>query len=203
MRCFTVALPLLLLACGPPAAPPPAPVPTDDTSALTLCAPPALHPQSPCRATTVDQARCPDTPPPGGTACDKDFALCAWCAADTATPTVVRQCNTFTEDPLSWVEPDPDCLVGVAPPPSSCESDVSGVRDCAILDGKTGVSLELCTACQGTPCGTDPSCDAQLPCVDGNIAVVGCCGVNDCTGIAPFCGQFLGLQAICVDNDDT
>jgi hypothetical protein len=188
-----------VLSCVP-SAPAPAPAPVDDTNTTALlvpCAPPPLHPQSPCLAAiTVDQSQCPATPPMAAAACDTLDALCAWCAPDSTSPSVVRQCNT------TWVEPDPDCLVGVEAPPASCESDGSGVRDCAILDGKTGASLELCNACQGTACGTRPDCDSQLPCVDGNIAVVGCCGESDCAGIAPYCGQFLGLGSICVDADD-
>lgn len=84
----------------------------------------------------------------------------------------------------------------------TCE-DIVGSTDCALL---VAVSKELtlaeCEMCQGAACGAIATCDGQYPCVDGVIVLRGCCFDHQCTEGAPFCGQFLGTNNVCVLQDD-
>lgn len=83
-----------------------------------------------------------------------------------------------------------------------CDAIV-GSRDCAALVGISGdLTLEECMLCQGAPCGQEASCDSQYPCVDGAIVIQGCCTDEQCAGLTPFCGMFIGTNNVCVLSDD-
>lgn len=108
---------------------------------------------------------------------------------DTGGTTVVTGDGTTT---------DPSATTG----PQACEAIV-GSTECAALAEVSGdLSFEECTACQAAPCGTDPICDGQYPCIDGAIVVKGCCSDAQCAGLTPFCGMFIGTNNVCVLQDD-
>lgn len=80
---------------------------------------------------------------------------------------------------------------------------IVGVEDCAQLAEFTPeLTLEECLLCQGIPCGQEPTCDAQYPCVEGTIVLRGCCTDDQCEGLTPYCGMFIGTDNICVLHDD-
>lgn len=80
---------------------------------------------------------------------------------------------------------------------------IVGVEDCAQLAEFTPeLTLEECLLCQGIPCTQEPTCDAQYPCVEGTIVLRGCCTDDQCEGLTPYCGMFIGTDNICVLHDD-
>ncbi len=80
---------------------------------------------------------------------------------------------------------------------------IVGVEDCALLAEFTPeLTLEECLLCQGIPCGQDPGCDAEYPCIEGKIVLRGCCTDDQCEGLTPYCGMFIGTDNICVLHDD-
>jgi len=84
----------------------------------------------------------------------------------------------------------------------TCDAIV-GSDDCAALAGVSpDLTLEDCMTCQGAPCGQEAMCDQQFPCVDGSIVLRGCCTDAQCTGLTMFCGMFIGVNHICVNDDD-
>ena len=83
-----------------------------------------------------------------------------------------------------------------------CEGIV-GSQDCeALVAVASELSFETCIQCQGIPCGLDPECDGEFPCVDEAIVIQGCCSDRQCAGLSPFCGMFIGTNNVCVNNDD-
>lgn len=85
---------------------------------------------------------------------------------------------------------------------AACEAIV-GLTDCADLVAVSpDLTLEECMTCQGAACGQKPVCDGQYPCVDGSIVLQGCCSDEQCAGLTPFCGMFIGTDNICVLDDD-
>ncbi len=91
-----------------------------------------------------------------------------------------------------------DATTGAA----ACEAIV-GSTDCAALVAVSpDLTLEECMTCQGAPCGQEPICDDQYPCVDGSIVLQGCCSDEQCAGLTLFCGMFIGTDNICVLSDD-
>lgn len=84
----------------------------------------------------------------------------------------------------------------------ACEAIV-GSEDCALLaEVSPDLELEQCLMCQGALCGEIAECDGQFPCVDGAIVLRGCCTDDQCEGLTPFCGMFIGINNICVEDDD-
>jgi hypothetical protein len=84
----------------------------------------------------------------------------------------------------------------------TCDAIV-GSDDCAALaEVSPDLTLEDCMTCQGAPCGQEPMCDQQYPCVEGSIVLRGCCTDAQCAGLTPFCGMFIGIDNICVEHDD-
>ena len=76
-------------------------------------------------------------------------------------------------------------------------------RDCRRLArGSPDLDRATCERCQGTTCGTDDECDLMFPCIEEEIVIHGCCDDQDCDGIAPFCGQYRGVDEVCVVSDD-
>lgn len=112
---------------------------------------------------------------------------------DTGGTTIVTGAGTTTD-----ATTDPSGTTG----PQACEAIV-GSTDCAALaEVSIDLSLEDCIACQATPCGADPLCDGQYPCIDGEIVIKGCCSDAQCAGLTPFCGMFIGTNNVCVLQDD-
>lgn len=91
---------------------------------------------------------------------------------------------------------------GTTAPGPSCEAIV-GSEDCNWLaEVSPDLELDLCLTCQGAPCGQHAECDSLFPCVEGAIVLRGCCTDEQCAGLTPFCGMFLGIDNICVESDD-
>lgn len=85
---------------------------------------------------------------------------------------------------------------------AACE-DIVGSQDCeALVAVATELSFETCIQCQGVPCGKEPECDGEFPCVDDAIVIQGCCSDRQCAGLTPFCGMFIGTNNVCVNHDD-
>lgn len=111
---------------------------------------------------------------------------------DTGGTTVATDASTTTDST------DPSETTG----PLACEAIV-GSTDCAALVEVSGdLTLEVCMACQDAPCGTNPTCDGEYPCIDGKIVLQGCCSDDQCVGLTPFCGMFIGTNNVCVLQDD-
>lgn len=84
----------------------------------------------------------------------------------------------------------------------ACEGIV-GSMDCEMLVAVSpDLTLEECQMCQGAQCGQIETCDGQYPCVDGTIVLRGCCTDDQCEGLTPFCGMFIGTDNVCVNDDD-
>ncbi len=78
-----------------------------------------------------------------------------------------------------------------------------GSTDCSTLaEVSIDLTLDECLACQGAACGSDATCDAKFPCVDGEILIVGCADDEDCQGVSSFCGRYTGTNDVCVPDDD-
>lgn len=81
--------------------------------------------------------------------------------------------------------------------------EVVGSMDCAELVAFSGeLTLEQCETCQGAPCGTIADCDSQFPCKDGSIVIRACCTDEQCADLSPFCGMFIAVDRVCVNDDD-
>jgi len=118
----------------------------------------------------------------------------------SGTTTDLDTGTTIVTDTVTTTDPteDPSGTTG----PQACEAIV-GSTDCAALAEVSGdLSIEECMACQAAPCGTDPICDGQYPCIDGEIVIQGCCTDEQCMGLTPFCGMFIGTNNVCVLQDD-
>jgi hypothetical protein len=64
------------------------------------------------------------------------------------------------------------------------------------------IDAALCSGCQGLLCGQVDECDNLFPCIGGTIEIRGCCSDADCADLTPFCGQYIGVNNVCVSSDD-
>jgi hypothetical protein len=104
--------------------------------------------------------------------------------------------TSATTDPTTIATTD--ATTGVA----GC-ADIVGSMDCPALVAVSGdLTLEQCTLCQGAPCGQEPDCDSQYPCVGDVIVLRGCCSDEQCAGLTPFFGMFIATNNVCVLSDD-
>lgn len=79
----------------------------------------------------------------------------------------------------------------------------TGSTDCVVLARCSfDLTLQTCQRCQGLACGRDVECDRSFPCVGGQILIRGCDDDSQCQDIAPFCGQYIAVDNVCVDSDD-
>jgi len=153
---------------------------------------------------------CPAGPGTGTDADTSTGTTTTSASAETTSPasTGPTAPTTSTTDPTSTTDAPPttssttatttDTTTGAA----ACDAIV-GSTDCEALVAVSGdLTLEDCQACQGIPCGQDPACDGQYPCLDGIIVLQGCCSDEQCAGVAPFCGMFIATDNICVLSDD-
>lgn len=124
---------------------------------------------------------------------------------------VGRRCDSTIDDGGAVDRPDAGSTQtdggrsrqDAARPADGGTCDIVGTRDCAAIAAVSGdLTVEQCLACQGIACGTDTTCDALFPCVADRLVIQGCCSDEDCTGIAPFCGRYLGVNDVCVPDDD-